>query len=106
MNFDRNGQVSFRTSENVCMHAHGCSRLLVSQYVVIICIALAKQGDNQLGTVASVCLSVLSCLNCLTYGLDFWTQGKCKKRPHTVFAMKKRGKSVYSVSRIPIICGL
>ncbi len=29
-----------------------------------------------------------------------------KKWPQTVFAMKKRGKSVYNVSRIPKICGL
>ena len=32
-------------------------------------VALAKQGDNALDSVRQ---SVFSCLNCLTYDLDFW----------------------------------
>ena len=39
--------------------------------------ALAKQGDNALGSVCPlvrlcVCLSALSRLKCLTFDLDFW----------------------------------
>ena len=47
----------------------------------IVLLSTAKQGDNALGSVrlfvclfvcVSVCLSDLSCLNRLTYDLDFW----------------------------------
>ena len=40
-------------------------------------VALAKQGDNRIGSVRlSVRLHALSCLNYLTYDLGFWYGGR------------------------------